>query len=119
VQLLERTGTINIQAKYFIINDLFLNASSSISMKQRLYSVDIKHYVFSDYNNFMESNEHYLLLSQQLNLNYNKTFGNNNLSIVAGYRNYANNAYWNLDSIKDSYNAQQTWVSNSLVIRVC
>jgi TonB-linked SusC/RagA family outer membrane protein len=115
-KLLERTGTINIQAKYFITNDLFLNASSSISMKQRLYSVDIKHYVFSDYNNFMESNEHYLLLSQQLNLNYNKTFGNNNLSIVAGYRNYANNAYWNLDSIKDSYNAQQTWVSNSLVI---
>ncbi len=115
-KLLDRTGTISLQVKYIITGNLFFNATSSFSMKQRLYSADIKHYIFSDFDNYMNSNEHYLLLSQQLNLNYSKTLGGHEFSVVTGYRNYADNVYWNLDTIADNYNIQQTWVSNSLVI---
>jgi TonB-linked SusC/RagA family outer membrane protein len=114
-KLLDRTGTLNLVGKYIITDNLFFNASSSVSMKQRLYNADIKNNSYNIFNNYMESNERYILFSQQLNLNYNKTIGNNEFSIVTGYRNYADNAYWNLDSIQNKYNVQQTWVSGSLI----
>jgi TonB-linked SusC/RagA family outer membrane protein len=114
-KLHDRTGTINLVAKYLITSNLFFNASSSVSLKQRLYSVDVENSSFPGYNNFMKSDERYVLFSQQLNLNYNKTLGYNELSIVTGYRNYTDNAYWNLDTIQNNYNSQQTWVSNSLI----
>ncbi len=114
-KLLDHTGAINLVGKYLITSDLFFNASSSISIKQKLYSVDLKNNSYSDYDNYMKSDERYILFSQQLNLNYNKILGSNELSIVTGYRNYADNAYWNLDTVQNNFNVQQTWVSNSLI----
>jgi TonB-linked SusC/RagA family outer membrane protein len=115
-KLLERTGAINLVAKYLITGNLYFNASASASVREKLYSMNVKHYKYTDENNYMKSNEHYILYSSQLNLTYDKYFGQQQLNVVAGYRNYSDNAYWNVDTIQDSNNLQSTWLSNSMAV---
>lgn len=114
--LIDRSGAINLVGKYLITDNLFLNASTSVSAKEKHYFTDIKHYLFSVWNNYMKSNEHFILYSSQINLTYDKKLGDHQLNLVAGYRNYTDNAYWKVDTLENSSTVEDTWTSNSLAV---
>ena len=48
---------------------------------------------------YYKSRENYVLLNQQLNMNYHKNVKYHEFIWTTGYRNYADNANWNLDSL--------------------
>jgi TonB-dependent starch-binding outer membrane protein SusC len=106
----------SISLKYILSDNLFVNGASSFSYRSNLFKSDIKHYVLSNMNNYLNSNEHYLLMNQLININYNKTFNQHSFTIVTGYRNYIDNAYWNLDSIYNNSSSNNTYLKNSLAI---
>jgi len=66
--------------------------------------------------NYMRSDENYLLFNQQANLNYLKNIREHSIQITTGYRNYTDNAYWRLDSIKNENRNENMYLRNSLVI---
>ncbi len=110
------SNTINLMAKFNLTDDIFINGSSSVSFRNNFYSSSIKYQYTPISNNYMKSNEHYLLFNQQLNLSWHKTTGDNEFIVVAGYRNYADNAYWNLDTIENVNNLSDIYLKNSLAI---
>jgi len=97
------------------MENFYLNAASSVTIRHNLYQSDIK---VDDINNpnFMKSNEHYILFNQQINLNYQKEINKHEFLITSGYRNYADNAYWNLDSILNRNSMDNIYIKNSLAI---
>jgi TonB-linked SusC/RagA family outer membrane protein len=101
------SDAVGLVAKYIINDKLFLNATSTVTYKNNNYT--------SDGNNFLKTNEHYLLFNQQVNMNYQRFFGNHEFKFVSGYRNYADNAYWLTDSITNG-NLSGSYLQNSLAI---
>jgi TonB-linked SusC/RagA family outer membrane protein len=109
------SNAIDLRAKYSFVDNLFLNAASSVTLRNNLYQSDIKVDKINS-PNFMRSNEHYILFNQQINLNYQKGINNHEFLVTSGYRNYADNAYWNLDSIQNRNNTDNIYLKNSLAI---
>ncbi len=122
------TNTINLMVKYSLFDDLYINGSSSVTFRNNLYSSNIQYENinsdpvfqsvtnYANNSNYMKSSEHYLLFNQQLNLTWHKTMGDNEFIVVSGYRNYADNAYWNLDSIENPNSLSDIYLKNSLAI---
>lgn len=96
------THTFDVRAKYLLTNNLFLNVSSSATLRNHQFKVDDKTlfpYLGID-QNFMSVNENYTLLNQQVNLNYEKSVTNHEFQLTAGYRNYLDKAEWKINSLK-------------------
>ncbi len=84
------TNSFSLTAKYFVSNNIYFNASSSVSLRDNQY-------ISNTPDNYIKSIEHYILLNQQLNINYSKSINDHEFLFVMGYRNYADNANWNLE----------------------
>jgi TonB-linked SusC/RagA family outer membrane protein len=108
-----QSNTFDLRLKYFIMDNLYANAASSLSLRNNLYQSDIR--VEPD-TNYMKSNEHYILFNQQININYQKYLNEHEILITSGYRNYADNAYWKLDSITKRDHTENIYLKNSLAL---
>lgn len=100
-------SSVNLALKYLLSQNFYINASSSATFRNNNYSsynficpfYDYDHSTLGDYSEYYDkSSEQYILLNQQLNLNYFKMISNHDIKCTIGYRNYADNANWNLDS---------------------
>jgi TonB-linked SusC/RagA family outer membrane protein len=106
------TNAFDIRAKYLFNENLFINAVSSITSRKHVYFSDLE----LGFPSYMKSDERYLLFNQQANLNYLKNLGGHSIQLTAGYRNYTDNAYWRLDSIKNDFRRDNMFLKNSLAI---
>jgi TonB-dependent starch-binding outer membrane protein SusC len=117
-------NSVNLAGKYMISENLFINASSSATFRNNYYNsfnyiypyerVVYSNDVIGGYTEvYFKSSEHYILLNQQLSINYFKNFNKHDIKCTIGYRNYADNANWKLDSIynKGDY-GDQSWYSD-------
>jgi TonB-dependent starch-binding outer membrane protein SusC len=98
-------NSANLAVKCLLSNHFFINASSSATFRNNNYK---SAYSIIQINNgsteiYYESKEHYVLLNQQINLNYHQTINNHEFILTSGYRNYADNANWKLDTIGNKY----------------
>ena len=102
-------SAINLAMKFLILDNLYMNGSSSVTLRNNNFLSHDK-YSYPSYSFpyptevYYKSSEHYILLNQQLNLNYFKNFNNHEIIFTLGYRNYADNANWNLDSLNSGNN---------------
>ncbi|HAH24455.1 MAG TPA: hypothetical protein DCL77_12005 [Prolixibacteraceae bacterium] len=116
------SNTFDLRAKYTFNSHLYLNAASSVTLRRNIFRTDNKvvqsYWSQPAYPAFMKSNEKYLLLNQQFNLNYNKTIKKHEFQLSIGYRNYLDNARWRLDSLHYQNYGQisNTFLKNSLAI---
>jgi TonB-linked SusC/RagA family outer membrane protein len=108
-----QSNTFDIRLKYFILDNLYANAASSLSLRNNIYQSDIQS---GPNTNFMKSNEHYILFNQQININYQKYLNEHEILFTSGYRNYADNAYWKLDSITNRDHTENIYLKNSLAL---
>lgn len=106
---------VDIKAKYSIMDNFYINAVSSVTFRRNSYQSDIKAGNYFQYNT-MKSTENYLLFNQQINFNYQKNINKHEFQITSGYRNYADNAYWNLDSLQNREYTENLYLKNSLAI---
>jgi TonB-dependent starch-binding outer membrane protein SusC len=94
-------NSMNLALKCILTNNVFINASSSATFRDNYFEsespISIMYGGFD--NTYYKSSEHYILLNQQVNLNYQRTINNHEFILTTGYRNYADNANWNLDTI--------------------
>ena len=109
------SNAFDLKIKYTILENLYVNAASSVTLRNNLYKSDIEAGGNSKHN-YMKSNEHYILFNQQINLNYKINFKKHEFMVTSGYRNYADNAYWKLDSIQNRNNIDNMYLKSSLAI---
>jgi TonB-dependent starch-binding outer membrane protein SusC len=109
------TNAIDLRAKYSLLENLYLNIISSVTLRDHTYQSEINAGDIS-LRNFMRSKEHYILFNQQINLNFIKNFGKHEIQLTSGYRNYGDNAYWNLDSLANRNSNSNLYLKNSLAI---
>jgi TonB-linked SusC/RagA family outer membrane protein len=113
--------TFDIRAKYLLSENLFLNASSSLTLRNNQFKTYEK-FPNSILNGidrgFMSANEYYTLLNQMVNLNYEKSIKKHEFQLTTGYRNYLDKAEWNLNSLNKEYATfnQRDFMKLSLVI---
>jgi TonB-linked SusC/RagA family outer membrane protein len=116
------SNTFDLRAKYTFTDYLFMNFASSVTWRKNLYQTDNKvvqtYYLHSIEPDFMRSKENFLLLNQQINLNYNKTIEKHEFQMTIGYRNYLDNARWRLDSVfyGRTWDVSNIFLKNSLAI---
>jgi hypothetical protein len=93
-------GSANFAVKYLLSDKLFINGSSSATIRDNIYESSYPtDLYYTSINWHYKSREQYVLLNQQLNMNFRHNINNHEILITAGYRNYADNANWDLDSI--------------------
>lgn len=93
------THTFDVRGKYVLTDNLFLNVSSSVTLRNHQFKSNEK--ISNIYNSnierkFMSVNENYTLLNLQANLNYDKIIRKHEFQLSAGYRNYLDKAEWKL-----------------------
>ena len=92
--------SINVLAKYQVFDNLFFNASSSISFRNYIFESDVD-------SSYLLSDENYVILSQQYNLAYNKQINKHEFKITSGVKLYKDNINWEIDSAYDQLSEQQ------------
>ena len=99
----EGSNTVNLQGMYKVTNNLSFHAALSMSFKHMLY----KSYLplgmkWNEQNEkFLSSDEHISIINQQYDLRYKKLINNHNINGFVRFRNYKDNAYWEIDSLKN------------------
>ncbi len=93
------SNSIHSKAKFRIIDNLFFNASSSVSLKKYNITSEINRYMYNRDNNYLSTTENYIILNKQFNFTYNKNFELNEFNLITGYRDYKDNVYWKVDSL--------------------
>jgi hypothetical protein len=113
-------SSFNLGIKYMFSDNIFLNASSSATFRKNKFesNMPVNNYGYYIKWNY-SSTEKYVLLNQQINLNYHKSINDHEFILVAGYRNYGDNANWNLDSLNSGgmwgfKNSDNYFLRNSL-----
>lgn len=93
----------NSISAYTLINikeNLFFNFSGTLSYRRNYLAIQKEsENLGTDY--FLKSTEDYIVINQQISLNYSKSFKNHNLAFIGAFRNYKDNIWWKVDS---SYN---------------
>ncbi|MGE5456961.1 MAG: SusC/RagA family TonB-linked outer membrane protein [Methanococcaceae archaeon] len=112
--------TFDLRAKYLLSENLFINASSSVTLRNQQYKTEdetVASYYSTD-DKFMSENENYTLLNQQINLNYEKSIKTHEFQLSAGYRNYLDKAEWQISSKNKHPHSsnQQNFMKLSLAI---
>jgi TonB-dependent starch-binding outer membrane protein SusC len=93
-------NSFNLTAKYIFAGNIFLNASSSATFRNNRFHSQFPLSLYGhSFDWYYRSSENYVLLNQQINLNLHHSINDHDFILVAGYRNYGDNANWNLDSI--------------------
>ena len=83
--------SVNFMAKYRFLNDFYFNASSSISFRDYTFKTDVD-------ENYLLSNEGYIILSQQYNLAYSRQIKEHEFKLTSGVKLYKDNINWKVDS---------------------
>ena len=105
--------SLNIQSHVFsgstrfqISDHLSINAMESLMLR---YS----HYDYNAYDVTVKSNEDVFLYNHQYNISYNNTFGKHTLDVVAAYRFYKDNLWWEVDTMEGKLNSS-SYLRNSM-----
>jgi len=112
--------TFDVRAKYLLRENLFLNISSSISLRNQQFETNDR--TLLPYEgvslNLRSVNESYTLLNQQATFNYEKSIRKHDFQLTAGYRNYLDKAKWELSTLKEGYTSlnQNNFLKLSLAI---
>ena len=107
------SNTLDIRAKYILNENLYLNMSSSVTLRNHRFTTEdkIESYrsfvnesvsYFGPDNTLLGVDENYTLLNQQANLNYAKRVKKHDFQLSAGYRNYLDKAEWKISSENNS-----------------
>lgn len=94
--------TFDARAKYIVTNNLYLNVSSSVTLRNHLFKTQEHswHYIYKDIErNNMGTTENYTLLNQMVNLNYGTRIKRHEFQLTAGYRSYLDKAEWKITSL--------------------
>jgi TonB-linked SusC/RagA family outer membrane protein len=93
----EKTNSFNLVGFYRLNNELSARATLSLSLRDVVYST----YLPSGENTkYLKSSENFIILSQQYALDYVKKINHHEINASLNYRNYNDNVYWNVDSIR-------------------
>ncbi|MGE5429000.1 MAG: SusC/RagA family TonB-linked outer membrane protein [Methylococcaceae bacterium] len=105
------THTFDARVKYLLSDNLFLNVSSSVTLRNHQFKTQEKlwQYIFNSIQrNNMSANENYTLLNQMVNMNYEKRVKTHEFQLTAGYRNYIDMVQWEITSLnKTTYSPNQ------------
>jgi TonB-dependent starch-binding outer membrane protein SusC len=103
------------------INSNILSGSARLQLSDHLSinamgSFMIRHsnYNYNPGKSFIKSNEDVLLFNQQYNISYINSFGKHKIDLVAAYRYYQDNLWWELDTTNVSYNLSSP-LRNSMI----
>lgn len=94
----------SLMGRYQFNNELSINLIESVLLRSSKYNCDSRYYLnpFTGPLNSLifSSSENVRLLNHQINLSYNKTFGPNTLNAALTHRLYADNLWWQVDSMQ-------------------
>ena len=99
---IENLNSVNLVGFYRLNEQFSLHSTFSISLRDIKYSsfVPAANKGYNDYK-FLRSKEHINIVNQQYDLNYEKQWTDHSLNAFIRYRNYNDNVYWNIDSVKN------------------
>lgn len=88
---------------YFRLNQKFsFHTTHSLSYRNSIYATFLPQERFSlSGSKFLKSNEDIIIINQQYDVNYEKQSERQSLNALLRYRNYSDNAYWRVDSVRN------------------
>jgi TonB-dependent starch-binding outer membrane protein SusC len=101
------SSVINASVRYQFTDHFSINAMESFMVRHSIYN-------YNPSGTLVKSNEDVLLLNQQFNISYFNSFRNNHIDVVAAYRNYVDNLWWELDTTSLAFEVT-TPLRNSMV----
>lgn len=97
----ENSNSFNFQGIYRIADGLSFHAGVSLAFRNILYKSYLPERPPDIDEMYLSSDENYIIFNQQYDLRYEKLINNHSLSAFLRYRNYKDNVYWEVDSIKN------------------
>jgi len=106
---------ISAFARLQIAEHLGMDFMESIMIRNSFYNSDFDYYssYLSKSSANFKSSENVILFNHQFNVNYNNSFGKNNLGLVAACRLYNDNLWWEVDSM-NKYLPAHYYLKNSM-----
>jgi len=101
---IENTNSVNLVGFYRLNKEFSVRATLSLSLRDATYSSYIppqKNADDKEIVHFLSSKENYVILNQQYDLGYEKQLKNHAINASIHYRNYNDNVYWKVDSVKN------------------
>lgn len=94
----EGSNAFNLQGIYLINRDLSFHAGLSLAYKNMVYCSFLPPTPIEE-KKYLNSNEQFIIFSQQYDLRYEKLYNYHNLSAFIRYRNFKDNVFWKVDSL--------------------
>jgi TonB-dependent starch-binding outer membrane protein SusC len=98
---IENTESVNLLINYPIARTITLHASYSLADKGIRYSSFIPAQLNQSNEKFLSSNENFIIFNQQYEISFEKALKENTFSAFVRYRNYIDNVYWRVDSVRN------------------
>ncbi|HPR31316.1 MAG TPA: SusC/RagA family TonB-linked outer membrane protein [Prolixibacteraceae bacterium] len=115
----DKAHAVNLQGFYKLNREISFRALLSLTIRNQVNLSNIqKSYSNYDYpqyyiyerdrvdfgeGNRLKSDETFIYFCQHYDVNYTKQFNNHLLNVLFRYRNYKDNAYWEIDSVSNVY----------------
>ena len=110
--------TVSATLNVHLVDNLYLDALTSLSYRKLNYLSKAKFYWNGDYDGLLSNYEKYFYSTQKIQLSYAKTFSKNEINVAAGIRNYRDRAVWKVDSADSRYTSEsgidELYIRNSL-----
>ncbi|HET6558939.1 MAG TPA: carboxypeptidase-like regulatory domain-containing protein, partial [Prolixibacteraceae bacterium] len=97
----ENTNSANLVGFYRLNKAFSLLSTISFSLRDVIYSSYLPHNIIPSQAKFLRSKENIVIINQQYDLNYEKQWKNHGLNAFIRFRNYNDNVYWNIDSLRN------------------
>ncbi|HAH23789.1 MAG TPA: hypothetical protein DCL77_08535, partial [Prolixibacteraceae bacterium] len=98
---IENTNSANLVGFYRLNKDFSVLSTVSLSLRDVIYSSHLPPVNYSTPSKFLRSKENIIIVNQQYDLNYEKQWENHGLNAFIRFRNYNDNVYWNIDSLRN------------------
>lgn len=96
---IENSHSGNLSIHYPFARYFSADASYSLAFKGVCYSSYIPANLGQTPEKMLSSDENFIILNQEYNLNYKQAVQDHNFSSFIRYRNYKDNVYWKVDSV--------------------
>jgi TonB-dependent starch-binding outer membrane protein SusC len=97
---IENNNSFVLNGFYHFNKELSGRASLSLSFRNQFYSSYIPSKAQQN-EMYMSSNENFVILQHQYDLNYEKVLKGHTINASLHYRNYNDNVYWKIDSLRN------------------
>lgn len=104
-----------ISLRLQITDDLFLDATSSLSFRENRFRAMTYYSWSSLLSGYLSNNDLYLSENQKIQLSYSKRVKSHEINFIASYRHYKDRVAWRIDSTDSNFSLDYS--SNELFIR--